>query len=73
MAMEFDRKYAVQSNILQIEESFRDAIIKAHEERYRKLRDEMSKLMSETMKTEGAPIPPPMPAFSVAPPQEVMP
>jgi hypothetical protein len=42
------RKYTVQSNILQIEETFRDAMIKAHEERYRKLRDEVAKLMSET-------------------------
>lgn len=70
MAMEFDRKYAVQSNILQIEESFRDGLVKLHEERYRKLRDEMAKLMSELPKTESVMVPPTMPGL---PPTEVTP
>jgi DNA-binding protein YbaB len=55
------RKYAIQSNILQIEETFRDAIIKAHEERYRKLRDELAKLMSDASVASQIP-----PAFSGA-------
>ena len=52
MAMEFDRKYAVQGDINQIEEAFRDAIVKAHDERYRKLREVVSKLLAETPKNE---------------------
>ncbi len=53
MAMEFDRKYAVQGDINQIEEAFRDAIVKAHEERYRKLREVVSKLLAETPKSDA--------------------
>ena len=44
--MDPNAKYAVTSNILQIEETFRDAVVKAQEERYRKLREIVSKMMT---------------------------
>lgn len=56
-----DRKFTVQSDINQLEETFRDAVVRAHEERYRKLRDIVSKLLSDTVPAAQA-IVPPMPA-----------
>lgn len=41
-----DAKIAVLTNLLQIEESYRDKIVQLEQERYRKTRDILSKLMT---------------------------
>lgn len=41
-----ETRYTVTSNILQIEESFRDAVVRAQEERYRKLREVVAALLT---------------------------
>lgn len=53
--MTSETRYTVTSNILQIEESFRDAVVRAQEERYRKLREVMATLLTtEVVAAPGA-------------------
>jgi hypothetical protein len=41
-----ERRQAITQDILSMEESYRDAVIKAEQERYSKLRDVVKKLLS---------------------------
>lgn len=53
-----EQRFSTISNILQIEESYRDVIVKAEQDRYSKLRDQMTKVMNYGAPpiTPGAPL-----------------